>query len=400
LIIFINKTITMSAHFNMPEFDHKAFSKYLNENKLTPFSKLNSLVEGIDEAVPFEKDALDETNLTVADINKKYNEMFAKNPATTFSDVAKALNATEQEIAAALFKSSMGLKEKEEELEEIGMFHDPIGYKKSEPNPKDQVYTKKYVSNGVYDIFKDGEKIKTIAGGEGEANAYINKLKKELSETEELEEMANFFMVTQDQKDKIDPDKYSGTKKLVAQALKSDDIEAGQPFTKATIKNILGKDPLKDFNAVLDAEEIEGMGKTGDIRPSEPKTPGVRGRKPGAKAEKEPSAPTTRDKVVGVKDIDGPRPADVTAAEKELGGSKGIDRTIAIDKAGKAIIDKLKNSKEQLKDPKFKEAKRLAFIAYLTRPKSEGGKIGLRKGGETYTNLLNVWDNTVEDLIS
>lgn len=375
----------------MPEFDHKAFSKYLTENKLTPFSNINSLIESIDEigmfhdpvgyeksepetpiftkkyvgkdayhilkngkklltffgsegeanayinkrnreleeAVPFEKDALDE-ELTVADINKKYNEMFAQNPSTTFSDVAKALGKTEQEIAAALFKSSIGIKEGEEELEE----------------------------------------------------------------------MANFFMVTQDQKDKIDPNKYSGTKKLVAQALKGDEIEVGQPFTKATIKNILGKDPLKDFNAVLDAEEIGGMGKTADVRPQEPKTPGVRGRKPGEKTEKEPTTKPRTDKVVGVKDIDGPRAADVTAAEKELGGAKGIDRTIAIDKAGKVIIDKLKNSKEQLKDPKFKEAKRLAFIAYLTRPKADGGKIGLRKGGETYTNLLNVWDNTVEDLIS
>lgn len=383
----------MSAHFNMPEFDHKAFSKYLTENKLTPFSNINSLIENINE---------------------------------------------------------------------IGMFHDPVGYKKPEPNPKDQIYTKKFKSDGVYDIFKNGEKIKTITGGEGEANAYINKLQRELEEAvpfekdaldeeltvadinkkwtemskqnpaitfkdvanalnttereiakalfkssmgikegeEELEEMANFFMVTQDQKDKIDPNKYSGTKKLVAQALKGDEIEVGQPFTKATIKNILGKDPLKDFNAVLDSEEIGGMGKTADVRPQEPKTPGVRGRKPGEKTEKEPTTKSRTDKVVGVKDIDGPRPADVTAAEKELGGAKGIDRTIAIDKAGKAIIDKLKNSKEQLKDPKFKEAKRLAFIAYLTRPKADGGKIGLRKGGETYTNLLNVWDNTVEDLIS
>jgi hypothetical protein len=43
------------------------------------------------------------------------------------------------------------------------MFHDPIGYKKSEPNPLDQVYTKKFrgvddnipSSMGyIYDIFK------------------------------------------------------------------------------------------------------------------------------------------------------------------------------------------------------------------------------------------------------
>ena len=321
----------MSSHFNTPEFDHKAFAKYLAENKLTPSSRLHSLNEGIEEAVPFEKDALDE-ELTVADINKKYTEMFAKNPSITFSDVAKALGKTEQEIAKALFKSSIGIKENEEELKE----------------------------------------------------------------------MANFFKITKDQKDRLNPDKYVGTKKLVAQALKGDEVEVDQPFTKATIKAIIGKDPLKDFNAVLDAEEIGSLGKTSDVNPQEPKTPGVRGRKPGTSTptKKEPSMSMSKDKVVGVRDIDGPRSADVTAAEKELGGAKGIERTIAIDKAGKAIIAKLKDSKDKLIDPKFKEAKRLAFIAYLTRPKAEGGKIGLRKGGETYTNLLQVWDNTVEDLIS
>jgi hypothetical protein len=70
----------------------------------------------------------------------------------------------------------------EDEIEEIGMFHDPKGYKKSEPNPKDLIYTKEFKGDGVYDILKNGKKIKTIEGGEGEANAYINKLKKELEE--------------------------------------------------------------------------------------------------------------------------------------------------------------------------------------------------------------------------
>ena len=67
------------------------------------------------------------------------------------------------------------------DLEEIGMFHDPIGYKKSEPNPKDQIFKKKYKGNGIYDIFKNGKKVKTIKG-EGEANAWINNAKKELDE--------------------------------------------------------------------------------------------------------------------------------------------------------------------------------------------------------------------------
>ena len=74
-------------------------------------------------------------------------------------------------------------------MNEIGMFHDPVGYKKSEPNPKDLIFTKKLVgtsdtpghSGYIYDIYKNGVKIKTIEG-EGNANAYINQLQRDLEE--------------------------------------------------------------------------------------------------------------------------------------------------------------------------------------------------------------------------
>lgn len=73
--------------------------------------------------------------------------------------------------------------------EGIGMFNDPIGYEKPKPNPKDQIFTKKFVNTSdvkghagyIYDIFKNGVKIKTIEG-EGNANAYINQLKRGLEE--------------------------------------------------------------------------------------------------------------------------------------------------------------------------------------------------------------------------
>jgi|688.fasta_scaffold98718_2 hypothetical protein len=62
--------------------------------------------------------------------------------------------------------------------EGIGMFMDPIGYKKSDPKP--QVYTKKFVGTSdkikgdyIYDIFKNGVKVATI-DGEGNANAWMN----------------------------------------------------------------------------------------------------------------------------------------------------------------------------------------------------------------------------------
>jgi hypothetical protein len=61
-----------------------------------------------------------------------------------------------------------------EGLDEIGMFHDPIGYKKSELNPADKVYTKEYQGNGIYKIFKNGKLVKTIEG-EGNANAWMNQ---------------------------------------------------------------------------------------------------------------------------------------------------------------------------------------------------------------------------------
>lgn len=61
---------------------------------------------------------------------------------------------------------------------EIGMFNDPIGYKKSEPETP--VFTHKYVGKGAYHILKNGKKFMTLFGSEGEANAYVNKRNKEL----------------------------------------------------------------------------------------------------------------------------------------------------------------------------------------------------------------------------
>ena len=82
-----------------------------------------------------------------------------------------------------------GLEEAARELgylDEVGNFHDPRMSggnfdRLTAPNPKDQIFKKKYKGNGIYDIFKNGKKVKTIKG-EGEANAWINNAKKELEE--------------------------------------------------------------------------------------------------------------------------------------------------------------------------------------------------------------------------
>ena len=73
------------------------------------------------------------------------------------------------------------IREEIKALDEIGMFHDPLGYEKSKPNPS--VFTKKYVNKDAYDILKNGKKLLTFFGSEGEANAYINKRNRELIKT-------------------------------------------------------------------------------------------------------------------------------------------------------------------------------------------------------------------------
>jgi hypothetical protein len=77
--------------------------------------------------------------------------------------------------------------------EGIGMFLDPIGYKKSELSDIDKMFTKKFTgtsdkpghSGYMYDIYKNGKIVKTGIEGEGNANAWINAEKRKLSINEE-----------------------------------------------------------------------------------------------------------------------------------------------------------------------------------------------------------------------
>ena len=55
----------------------------------------------------------------------------------------------------------------------IGMFNDPIGFKKPELSDIDKMFTKEYKGDGIYVIFKNGKEVKTI-NGVGNANAWIN----------------------------------------------------------------------------------------------------------------------------------------------------------------------------------------------------------------------------------
>jgi hypothetical protein len=94
------------------------------DNTITYFTRQH-IAKDTNESLELEEayDELEE-NLTKDQIQKKYNEMFGKNPQTKFADVAKALNTTEQEIAAALFSLPMFEADELEEADDMALVAD------------------------------------------------------------------------------------------------------------------------------------------------------------------------------------------------------------------------------------------------------------------------------------
>jgi len=167
---------------------------------------------------------------------------------------------------------------------------------------------------------------------------------------QDLNEMANFFELSQDQINKIDPENYKGTKKAVAQALK-DKIKPGQKFTKADIKRIIGKDPLGNFKSVLDSEKVGTSGRTADVKPKAEKKPstGKRGRPAGKTAgmddnDKEAIKSAEKDEVA--------KSASSTPDNKKEKFNLGL-KFVKKYKDDKPKIDAyLKKAKEEYKLPK------------------------------------------------
>lgn len=82
-------------------------------------------------------------------------------------------------------KGVKGVEKRIKLKEGIGMFNDPIGYKKSELSDLDKMFTKEYKGNGIYAIYKNGKEVKTIEG-EGNANAWINGEMRKLKENTDV----------------------------------------------------------------------------------------------------------------------------------------------------------------------------------------------------------------------
>ena len=120
-------------------------------------------------------------------IRQSFPRMLSKGDAYGVFDFGSSSNRYDTSLAS-IIEEIEEYYDEEEDLDEIGMFHDPrylggsrfdIGYRKSEPET--QVFTKKYVGKDAYHILKNGKKLMTLFGSEGEANAYINKRNRELT---------------------------------------------------------------------------------------------------------------------------------------------------------------------------------------------------------------------------
>lgn len=104
---------------------------------------------------------------------------------TSMPKKVKEMPVTPQNSAGVKKMKTPGAEKRIKLKEGIGMFNDPIGYKKSELSDLDKMFTKEYKGNGIYVIYKNGKEVKTIEG-EGNANAWINGEMRKLKENTDV----------------------------------------------------------------------------------------------------------------------------------------------------------------------------------------------------------------------
>lgn len=132
----------------------KALEDIGNESEirqyLTSLERSGDKFENVDDYVEDFRNyiadkSLEEGQLTSDIIKKKYNEMYGRNPSTTFADVAKALNTSESEITMTM----MGMPS----LEEHGQYADRVADVNADSSPlkeKQEAIYKKYAeSTGI-----------------------------------------------------------------------------------------------------------------------------------------------------------------------------------------------------------------------------------------------------------
>ena len=129
------------------------------------------------------KKNLTEANINVKQIQDKYNEMFGKNPQTTFADVAKALGVSEQEIAFALFApdlaKSMGrIAEAEDLSPDAKAFIDMIEKNPTIKGRLEKISNPKEIEDIVSKLFAkiDPEVLKNMPGVKSAVTKGISKI--------------------------------------------------------------------------------------------------------------------------------------------------------------------------------------------------------------------------------
>ena len=177
--------------------DKKVLDKDAYKKELDAFKKNVKEGRNLNELSGDQTDALYELQNILDDaaslgeqardiIRQSFPKMLSKADAYGAFDLGSSANRYDTTLSS-IIEEIEEYYDEEEDLDEIGMFHDPrylggsrfdIGYRKSEPET--QVFTKKYVGKDAYHILKNGKKLMTLFGSEGEANAYINKRNKEL----------------------------------------------------------------------------------------------------------------------------------------------------------------------------------------------------------------------------
>ena len=174
--------------------------KYIKEEIISMLSEDASkeleATKELTQAVKDLGDAKKEAGLNEVDDDKRYYndyDRMAGRIISTMMNMKKYVETNEPEALPLLDKALSAYEDfdgymtygSQNELSEIGMFMDPIGYEKSQP--KENTFTKKFVGRHTYDILKNGKKLMTYFGSEGEANAYVNKRNRELNEEEDKE---------------------------------------------------------------------------------------------------------------------------------------------------------------------------------------------------------------------
>jgi hypothetical protein len=381
------------SNFSPKPLSEDSFKNLIKTFEGTTQAKMEAQYDYVDEtAVPFEKKPTNQMKITEFSINE--DDDFDLEFSNTDKNLASHLGVKELTVGDTITPDMWQERPKKTSPMWLELISKPRKILDTIDNPAQISGPIVFLSWDPYKIVSNNNPYRSFQIKD------LNKLLKpeyqivingNLNENESLEEMANFFTVTREQQASIDPEDYKGTKQLVAKAIKND-IKPGEHFTKATIQGIIGKDPLKDFNFVVDSESIESQGKTSDVKPKEPKTPGKKGRpSTGASKPKETPTDTKASKIVARKtdSEDEPQGSDVAKAsdelDKELTGKDAIvqkfNQASEIIKKHRARVKSGEKSKEDLK---------ATFQSYLAN------QLKFPASSQVYKDLMNIWTSEVK----